>query len=335
MPYLITLTVRIFGDMSRFEFISHFSGCGGASTGAKMAGFELLGAVEWMPEIAELYRANLGDVTVGDISQVKPLGKYFSNRENRVLILQTSPPCQEFSEANKVANPDSTRGQILASTYDWYLQLEPEYVVLENVPYYKHAKVYKDFEKFLESMGYTIRRQDINAADYGVPSARLRYIMIAAKKGYPLPELTPTHSDAPGQLSLFSPVTLPWVSWYEATKDLHSTLSVSSLTENQQATLERYGVTTALVDRCSKDRRLTHFRPKHEPSYTLTTQTKYKIHLDGTTLQVDNRVLARLQSFPDWYNFDCPHSLARTAIGNSVPPLLMKAICGAVREMFP
>lgn len=165
----------------------------------------------------------------------------------------------------------------------------------------------------------------ISSEVYGVPSKRKRFYMIATKEGFSIPYINPTEKMLSGKIKKQS--------WDESISDLIPTLAPSKLTVNQINTLDKFGITDALIDRCSSEGRRTHFRTKGQYAQTLTTQTKFKIRMDNQVYDVNNRVLARLQSFPDTFNFDCKHPIARVAIGNSVPPLVMKFICEQIKKI--
>ena len=214
---------------------SHFSGCGGSTLGAIAAGLTPISAIEFDPRIAELYQANCGNVLVENITQVDfrkldiPTKK---ERNSDILIHQTSPPCQDFSRANTSANKGSDRANVLGATHEFYNLYEPEFIVLENVPAYAKAGVYQGFEVFLINKGYRILKGIYNAADYGVPQTRERFLSIAVAKGFDIPQITPTHGkQKSGQIDLFMK---PWIGWYEAIADLIPSLPDSHLTPKQK-----------------------------------------------------------------------------------------------------
>lgn len=373
-----------------FYYSSHFSGCGGSTIGAKNAGFTPISAIEFDPKIAELYRANIGDTLVEDISRVNFKSLDIPTKKERngdILVHQTSPPCQDFSIANKSANRSSDRANVLSATHDFYRLYHPDYVVLENVPAYRKASVCVDFENFLISMGYRIIKGIFNAADYGVPQTRERFLIIAVAADFPLPQITPTHGQQrQGQLSLF---TQSWIGWYDAIRDLIPSLPDSHLTEKQKQAISR--VDNLLIDsrkshppRCplidgqqkgvGGERQMREIdRPiwtipasahkglpriierigyydlpkvaaSDEPCWTLRATLGDDKHggnrtkvidavLESSVVKsLDTKVLARLQSFPDWYQWSGKSAVDIRGIGNSIAPLLMQRICEAIKS---
>lgn len=222
-------------------YTSHFSGCGGSTIGAIAAGLKPIHAIEFDPRIAELYQANCGNVLVEDITQVDfkkldiPTKK---ERNGEILIHQTSPPCQDYSRANTSADKGSDRANVLGATYEFYRLYEPEFIVLENVPAYAKAGVYQEFELFLINRKYRILKGIYNAADYGVPQTRERFLSIAIAKGSDVPQIIPTHGKQKnGQIDLFMK---PWVGWYEAIADLIPSLPDSHLTPKQKEAVKAH-----------------------------------------------------------------------------------------------
>lgn len=322
-------------------YSSHFSGCGGSTLGAIAAELTPISAIEFDPRIAELYQANCGNVLAEDITQVDfkkldiPTKK---ERNGDILVHQTSPPCQDFSRANTSANKASNRANVLGATHEFYSLYEPEFIVLENVPAYAKAGVYQEFELFLINKGYRILKGIYNAADYGVPQTRERFLSIAVAKGFDIPQITPTHGkQKSGQVDLFMK---PWVGWYEAIADLIPSLPDSQLTPKQKRVTQ--GQNDLLVERVGY-RDEPSIREPSEPCWTIRATlgddqkggSRTKIIdaiLDSATIKsINTPALARLQSFPDSYKWSTKAAVDTKGIGNSVAPLLMQRICEAIK----
>ena len=355
-------------------YTSHFSGCGGSTLGAIAAGLTPISAIEFDPRIAELYQVNCGNVLVEDITQVDfkkldiPTKK---ERNGEILIHQTSPPCQDFSRANTSANRSSDRANVLGATYEFYELYEPEFVVLENVPDYAKAKVYQEFELFLINKGYRILKGKFNAADYGVPQTRERFLSIAITKDFDIPQIISTHGK---QADLF---TKPWIGWYEAIADLIPTLPDSHLTPKQKEAViahenllidfanstggyksrkqyepiwtinasvgEHNAYPRALLIERIGYRDNPSVRRLSEPCWTIRATlgddkkggNRNKVIdaiLDNATVKsVTTPALARLQSFPGSYKWSGKAAVDTKGIGNSVAPLLMQRICEAIK----
>jgi DNA (cytosine-5)-methyltransferase 1 len=268
--------------MKKIIYSSHFSGCGGSAFGAKKAGLEVVSGIEWdekRPEIAELYRKNIGDhliyrnIAEVNFSELNIPFPAERKQKNIVLVHQTSPPCQDHTTLNKKRDANSSRANILGETHDFYKIFSPEYIVLENVKLYRNSVVYKYFKSFLWSLGYKIDEHILNAADFGVPQTRKRLFMIAAAPGFELPKIEPTHVECQNdQLHLFKK---SWVGWYEAIADIIDELEPSTLTEKQKQSVQlqqkkaKDGVLVSFANSGGKDGSYAT-RDSESPSFAIT-----------------------------------------------------------------
>ena len=275
--------------------VSYFAGGGGASLGAIAGGCTNSVGVELDNNIADLYHANIGCCITADVTQFDPhtIFQYAPTPEERRkgghLIWQLSPPCQEFSRANKNRNQQSIRANVLKEIF-WHEQvIRPDFIVLENVIDYQNYQGYQDFCIYLRDKGYALSDYILNAADFGVPQSRERLIMIAARKGLGLPTINKTHSKNPqaGQLSLFEDAPkMLWIGWYEAIKDLLAMLPKSRLTDKQKEAIVAKGWQTQLVN---------------QPSFTSGCNAQAKIFLiDGQQKSVGGYRQIRSAEEPIW-----------------------------------
>jgi len=362
--------------MTEFLFASHFSGCGGAAWGAKESNFKIVSGIEWdakRPRIAELYRKNIGDCVYQDIATVEPHTlpiplESDRMRDNQILLMQTSPPCQDYSIANQNRDTTSIRANILTSTYRHYQYFKPEYVVLENVRLFGKSQVYADFKSFLLNLDYRISEYSLNAADFGVAQTRKRLFMIAAQKGYRIPLILPTTPNN-------------WLGWHECIEDLIDTLPESKLTSKQIRTIEssKSNLSVLVSSACSvNDKRLYSTRVKDGESFTIDTKNIPRALLvervgdrnkspkivdedtplwtiratlggdgkecnrtqlidailsNGRVVTLNTRALARLQGFNDNYQFLGITRYDVRGIGKSVCPPVMSAICDAIKSV--
>jgi len=300
------------------KFASLFSGGGGSDLGAIAAGLTHAWGLEYDPRIADVYRQNIGECHVLDILEANP------HDFEPVDWLHASPVCKAFSSANAKAGEkqwDIDCGNKIAQFVE---VLQPKYFSLENVQAYGKSKAFQQIVNGLHSLGYWTQWEILNAADFGVAQSRKRLILRAIKGEIPKPYPSP----------------LPHVGWYEAIKDLVHDLPDSQLAEWQikalpfDYSLWRLGATLVENTGARSDRPL-QTRKANEPSWTIRALTdtghwhRATALERGRVVQLDIKCLARLQSFPDWYQFPERKSLAGTIIGNSVPPLLMKGIIEA------
>lgn len=229
------------------QFISVFSGIGGSAFGAKAAGHEIIGAIEFDKKIADLYYQNHKSlVVVQDVKDVDPT--IFKVDRSKILTVQLSPPCQEFSGANLFPNLNSDRALALDNCYHILEYLNPDRIIIENVKAYQYSEPMIRFRKWLELSGYTYIEQVINCANMGVPQSRIRYFLMAVRKGKPLKYLPQTYSaKISGQLSIFGDTYKPWIGWYEAIEDLIPDMQITELSTNQQLALRDWQLKNPLL----------------------------------------------------------------------------------------
>lgn len=138
--------------------------------------------------------------------------------------------------------------------------LQPRVFTLENVPAYRHSKSWALIEQALYGHGYWLHVAVLNAADFGVPTTRRRFIVQAVRGGY-VPQLPPK---------------VPWVGWYEAIDDLIPDLPESQFAKWQLARLPK-ALSTMLVSSGgshfnSGEKQVASFGPD-EPAMTVLTGT--------------------------------------------------------------
>ena len=321
----------------KFLWFSHFSGGGGSTLGAIQAGVTPLLGIEYDKNVAELYEKNLGKVICQDIGEVSVVDclKYVPLKEIRrkndeILIIQTSPPCQEYSQLKLNKNPNSESAKVIWKTRKFYALFRPEYVILENVRAYLKSKVYVNFRDYLKDLGYEISFEEIvNCADYGVPQTRQRLITVFNYKNFPAVRINPTHKKE------------GWVGWYSAIEDLIPNLREVNLTEKHINSLslrsKSFSNAKIIIERVGARNGVNKIRSDDAPIWTLKAslgsdgkganrEKVIDVSVNGVVKSLDVKCLARLQTFPDSYEFSGKNALDVHVIGNSVPPQLIKVI---------
>lgn len=196
-----------------------FSGGGGMTIGAAAAGACIVFGAEYDEQVADVYRANVGEhVIVGDVLDI-PMDMF-----PYVDIFHASPPCPNFSTAKlgaKETEADIALGNRVA---EYIRERRPRIFTLENVYKYRNSESFSRIISALHDHGYTTGMWHVNMADYGVSQTRMRLIVVALRDGL-LPSLPPpTHSETVsslGGLELWGVAPKKkWVSWYESIEDL-------------------------------------------------------------------------------------------------------------------
>jgi DNA (cytosine-5)-methyltransferase 1 len=174
--------------------LSLFSGIGGFCEGVKLAGFEVVGAVEYDKYACENYRLNFPSVPLfeGNIADFLPSHdpkvrkQHFSQyiKTKNLDLLFGGPPCQGYSQIGPrdVGDP---RNELYLEMVRLADTLRPKFILMENVPnmlLMKNGMFKKRIIKALTKIGYdNIAIMVLNAADYGVPQARKRVFIAAAE----------------------------------------------------------------------------------------------------------------------------------------------------------
>lgn len=321
-------------------YLSYFCGGGGAAIAAKQLGYKTFG-IDFDPEVAEIYRNNVGEVLVADLASVNPQNIPMPTAAERrrngdILIWQLSPPCQEYSKANNKKNHKSDRATILDRLHWHFHYLNPDVVWLENVADYQFSQPFQRFVDFLVSQNFIYHYQVLNAADFGIPQSRERLILRAWKQEFgflPQHPVVKTHSKNPEPtLSLFGDKPLKqWVGWYEAIKDLLPTLPTATLTDRQ-----RDAIAKKLHDECESV--LVKCSPRgydvireNVPSRTITSgRREMEIRCLVQRVGSSKNLCVRNKNEPVW---TITAGLAQDDKGNSRNQLINSWIEGDVRSL--
>lgn len=169
--------------------IDLFSGCGGLTTGLKLAGFRVLAAVENEAGALEAYEANHRDVPriyrqdIREVTGAKVLADLGVER-GELDLLAGCPPCQGFSRMrtlNRGEAADDPRNDLVREYLRLVKELLPRALMFENVPGLANDPRYQELLKAIRKFGYYARYEVHNAADFGVPQRRRRLILLAAR----------------------------------------------------------------------------------------------------------------------------------------------------------
>lgn len=173
--------------------IDLFCGAGGSSQGATDAGVRMVGAVDNWDIATGTYAANFpsakGNVVTATLDD--ETGAELFRSVGKVDLLIASPECTHHS----LARGNRPRCEISRRS-GWFVvrfieDLDPEFIVMENVSMMRHWEGYRDLYETLEKRhGFKLRAQILDAADFGVPQSRKRLFIFGAKRQRP-PEIRP------------------------------------------------------------------------------------------------------------------------------------------------
>ncbi len=326
--------------------IELFAGCGGMALGFKNAGFTSVLANEWDAAACETLRQNITDRVAH--CAVEEIDTY-----PQADIVVGGPPCQGFSNLGERV-PYDPRRQMWRHFIRAVEQSNATAFVMENVPPLLKSQEYVEVKRIAESLGYKVAAEVLNSADYGVPQTRKRAIIIGLRGTKPShPE--PTHYD-PERHGLLSHGLKPWMTVREAIGDLPPKPTELNWHIGRNPTpmsLERYKSIPDGGNRFDLPRHLTPdcwIRKTQggtdlmgrlrwgRPSVTIRTEfykpEKGRYLHPKENRPITHREAARLQSFPDDFEFCGKRIEVGVQIGNAVPPVLAYAIANHVRKLI-
>lgn len=333
-----------------------FSGAGGFSLGLEGAGFRPLLGLDLYEPAARTYRANFPQAgfVQGDARKVKASDLKALLGGVRPAVLTAGIPCQGFSLMGK-RNPQDERNHLFLELLRFVEALEPEAVVVENVPGMRSLRTpggkgtfAQAVREALKALGYAVRLKELVAADYGVPQVRRRLFFVGLAPGrnfvWPTPSssVPPTVWEAIGDLPPLEPGERATA--YD--REPHSPYAqrmregAGEILWNHEAPRH----TEASRKRIASARPGEPFYPSfpqrlrlhpERPSPTVIAGGSRPQYYFAHPFQVRGltvRETARLQSFPDRFRFLGGKVAERILVGNAVPPLLAQALGEAVRR---
>jgi DNA (cytosine-5)-methyltransferase 1 len=164
--------------------IDLFAGAGGVTAGLKAANYRVLAAVEMDRDACATYAANHGEVTLfsRDIRAVTPeeVMTAVDLAPGELGLLTACAPCQGFSTLGKRRVADE-RNDLLLAVLPWVEKLSPLTLAFENVPRLQADPRFARFVARLRELGYGVRDEPLDAAEFRVPQRRRRLVAVAWK----------------------------------------------------------------------------------------------------------------------------------------------------------
>lgn len=322
--------------------ISLFSGAGGLDLGLIHSGFNIVFANDILKPAIENYRHNIGDIYEGDITKINP------DELPDADVVVGGFPCQPFSNAGNRLGTDDDRGNLYLEVLKVIESKHPKVVVMENVRGLLSMKN-KDGSKLIDTIvyllgntgpGYKVKYQLLKASDYGVPQNRYRVIIVGIRNDikveYQFPEPLPYNYD---QLSVGSAIK-----GVEGLPNQDEVWELSPQSQNLIKFIPEGGSWKnipyeKLPDRMKRIRDdMKRYRSpnfyrrfaRHEINGTITaagTPENSGIIHPTEDRRYSVREIARIQSFPDDYEFVGDSVASKyKVIGNAVPPKLGEVI---------
>lgn len=301
--------------------IDLFAGAGGLTTGAKMAGIDVVWAANHWAAAVECHQANHAETihSCQDLHQANWMDVPAHD------ILLAAPCCQGHSPARGKAhgNPqhDASRSTAWAvvSATEFH---RPPLVVIENVPHFMQWALYPAWSAAMQALGYQLSPHIVDCADLGAPQNRVRLFLICTRSQAPL-KLQLTHQE---HLPAKTFIDFNAGNWSPIRKPNRAAATIARVERGRALHGERFvmpyyksgsGLTGRSLDR---------------PIGTITTRDRWAV-VDGDRMRMLTRWECRdAMTFPDDYKLPNNHSLAVHLMGNAVPPVPASRILRAVQE---
>lgn len=335
--------------------VSLYSGAGGIDIGFEKAGFEIILSTDNWDIACQTLRENgiSGEVICSDIRNIN--FKRFKGAD----VLVGGPPCPPFSKSRfyrteKKRGMEDENGFTVTEYFRAVEEIKPSIFFFENVHgfvYRPHIEALNYLKQRSDSLGYEIKYDVVNAADFGVPQTRERFICVGVKKSLPKFNYPrPTHGDPLSANGLEIGV-LPWITCGEVLSDIDFNLPED---EKMQAgskhkdllklvppgdnylffTQERGHSNPIFKWRSRYWSFLLKLSPSR-PSWTIQASHSNNMgpfHWKNRFLRIPE--IKRIQTFGDDYKLIGSFKDQWRQVGNAVPPLLARIFAESIMNQY-
>lgn len=363
--------------MKKITTVDLFCGAGGFTEGfSKAKGFEPVIAIDFDKQAIDTFKHNHKNINAicEDISNLSKSDLLTLTNNKKIDVIIGGPPCQGFSLAGKRLLNDP-KNQLFKEYVRVVDIFKPNIFIFENVvglTSMQGGLVLEAICEEFKKIGYEMSFDILNSAEFGVPQARPRFILIGTYNSNPIGTPVPTHGSSVN-LDLFSNLkpqvtvkdalsNLPVIEQGQGEEEISNLTPLNTYQEmlsgtrknnslyNHRATrhsdkiVERYnhmpqgGDIRSLPEKLRTKKNNVFRLSEATPSRTITCNFRTDIIHPWVPRGLTTREAARLQSFDDDYQFF--GNLTRKAryltqddqVGNAVPPLLAKALAQHIKE---
>jgi len=322
-------------------FIEVCSGCGGLSTGLMNTGWKPILLNELIPTFCETLKKNHPGVAVENCDMLKlNLSKY----KGQVDLLCGGVPCQAFSHAGERLGLDDPRGQLIVEFNRLVNECEPRILMVENVKglttHDGGATVQHVIQLFQNNGRYRVYTKVLNAKDYDVPQKRERIFIVGVRSDiateFTYPEKSANVVLLKDVLTADIPAS-PGATYPEAKRRVMDLVPQGGCWVNLPEPIRTQYMGQKGLEAGGGKRGVARRLAMNEPCLTLTTspaqrQTERCHPLETRPFTV--REYARIQTFPDTYEFVGSMGNQYKQIGNAVPVKLSEAMGKRLKEFL-
>lgn len=340
-PYLARLSgfKKELLDNPPFTLISLFCGGGGLDLGLSLAGFGTRVASDVAPAFVDSVVHNLPHAKACKDDALELTKEKLCKLADttKIDLVAAGPPCQSFSILGQRGALADPRGKLALKYFDLIADIRPKAFLFENVPGLLTVNKGEDWRTLAayaeEKTGYHLHVARINAVDFGIPQIRERVILVGLRQNVAFE--FPTLPSGPGAAAIIAALVeregegVPSAWALEDVKGLPN----HDIREHGPRVKDRYRkISPGERDRTDHTDRIDPERP----SGTVLVGSgggggRPHIHPKEPRV-ITVREAARLQSFPDWYEFQGTNTAQYRQVGNAVPPLLAYEVGKKIAE---
>jgi DNA (cytosine-5)-methyltransferase 1 len=307
------------GVIMTMKAIDLFAGAGGFSTGASMAGVEVVWAANHWQNAVDIHAAN----HPGAIHLCQDLHQARWESVPAHNILLASPCCQGHSKARGKANGnpqhDASRSTAWAavSAAEYH---RPEFFVIENVPEFTQWTLYPAWCAAMQALGYCMTPMIVDAADHGAPQNRERLFIVGARAKHPLMINLRKREHVPAS----SFIDFGAGNWQPIEKPGRAANTLARIAAGRAQHGERF--ISSYYGNTLGGRALSR------PVGTITTRDRHAI-VDGDRMRMFSAQECRAaMGFPAGYILPDNHTAAVHMLGNAVAPPAARDVITAMLE---
>jgi len=299
--------------------IDLFSGAGGFSTGATMAGCNVVWAANHWPDAVKVHALNHPEAE--HVCQDLHQATWETVPSHDILL--ASPCCQGHSKARgkQNGNPqhDASRSTAWAvvSAAEYH---RPAFAVIENVPEFTSWSLYPAWRMAMEALGYCLAPHIIDSADHGVPQHRERLYIIATSSKNPLMLKFPAREYVPAS----SFIDFGAGNWTLIEKPGRATNTLSRIAEGRRVHGQQFISSYYGNERGG--------RSINRPIGTITTRDRHAIINADRMRMLSVQECRAAMGFPDDYQLPNQHRLAVHMLGNAVCPPVARNLINEIRR---
>jgi DNA (cytosine-5)-methyltransferase 1 len=352
----------------KYKALDLFCGCGGISYGFEMAGYEIIGGIDFNKDATDTFKRNFPAATVvcTDITTIS--NEEIHNNYSGVDVIIGGPPCQGFSTANRhQKETDDPRNKLFFEYIRFVKELKPKFVLIENVRGIltrDNGYAKERITTLLKELNYELRMQVLDASDYGVPQCRKRAIMVGIRQDFleqafdfdrlktsarttvaeAISDLYGEEKDLLNKRRKQPKATCAYQEYLKEGSEYvydHEIRYPADKVQERISHVPQGGnwqdVPEHLWPNNRKNRHSSAYKRLKEDSQSCTIDTgnAHSNYFHPLYNRIPSiRESARLQSFPDRFLFEGTRGSRYKQVGNAVPPLMAKAVADAIMQYF-